>query len=56
MKLPIALVENSKRWNLLKSIISHLESKEVKKALARNGIKPVGKAIELKIVLSMFYR
>ncbi len=57
MRLPVIPVKGDERWELLSKIIDKLETRETKKALARNGITPVNKAIEfLKIIiLAMFY-
>ena len=57
MRLPIVPVEGDEKWDLLKKIIKKLETRDVKKALARNEITPVNKAIDiLKIViLTMFF-
>jgi len=56
MRLPVIPVKGDERWELLLKIIDNLETRETKKALARNGITPVNKAVEiLKIViLAMF--
>ena len=57
MKLPIYPVEGDEKWEILRKIIKKLESMEVKKALAREEITPVDKAIIiLKIViLAIFF-
>ncbi len=39
--------EGDEKWELLSKIIDKLESRETKKALARNGITPVNKAIKM---------
>jgi hypothetical protein len=57
MRLPVIPVKGDERWELLSKIIDRLETRETKKALARNKITPVNKAIEfLKIIiLAMFF-
>ncbi len=57
MKLLIVLVKSSKRWILLKDVNSHLESRRVKKTLARNRIKLIDKIMDMPklIVVLMFY-
>jgi len=57
MRLPVIPVKGDERWELLSKIIDKLETRETKKALARNGITPVNRAIEfLKIIiLAMFF-
>ena len=57
MRLPVIPVKGDEKWELLSKIIGKLETRETKKALARNGITPVNKAIEfLKIIiLAMFF-
>ena len=56
MRLPVIPVKGDEKWILLSKIIDKLET-ETKKALARNGITPVNRAIEfLKIIiLAMFF-
>jgi len=56
-RLPVIPVKGDERWELLSKIIDRLETRETKKALARNKITPVNKAIEfLKIIiLAMFF-
>ena len=57
MRLPVIPVKGDEKWELLSKIIDKLEKREAKKALARNKITPVNKAIEfLKIIiLAMFF-
>jgi len=57
MRLPVIPVKGDEKWELLSKIVDKLETKEAKKALARNKITPVNKAIEfLKIIiLAMFF-
>jgi hypothetical protein len=57
VKIPVIPVRGDEKWGLLSQIVSKLESREVKKALARNGITPVNKAVEFPkvIVLAMFF-
>ena len=57
MRLPVIPVKGDERWELLSKIIDKLETRETKKALARNGITPINRAIEfLKvIILAMFF-
>mgnify|MGYP000669201785 CR=1 FL=1 len=56
MRLPV-IQKGDEKWELLSKIIDKLEKREAKKALARNKITPVNKAIEfLKIIiLAMFF-
>ena len=57
MRLPIIPVKGDEKWELLSKIVDNLESRETKKALARNGITPVNKAIKLLkvIILATFF-
>ena len=57
MRLPVIPVKGDEKWELLSRIIDKLETRETKKALARNGITPVNKAIKLLkvIILAMFF-
>ena len=57
MRLPIIPVKGDEKWELLSRIIDKLESRKTKKALARNGITPVNKAIKLLkvIILAIFF-
>lgn len=57
MRLPVIPVKGDEKWELLSKIVDKLETREAKKALARNGITPVNKAIKfLKIIiLAMFF-
>jgi len=57
VKLPVIPVEGDEKWELLSKIVDKLETRETKKALARNKITPVNKAVEfLKIIiLAMFF-
>ncbi len=57
MRLPVIPVKGDEKWEILSKIMDKLETREAKKALARNGIAPVNKAIEfLKIIiLAMFF-
>ncbi len=57
MRLPVIPVEGDEKWELLRKIIDKLETREAKKALARNKITPVNNAIKfLKIIiLAMFF-
>ena len=57
MRLPVIPVKGDEKWELLSRIIDKLESRETKKALARNGLTPVNKAIKLLkvIILAMFF-
>ena len=57
MRLPVIPVKGDERWELLSKIIDKLETRETKRALARNKITPVNKAIEfLKvIILAIFF-
>ena len=55
--MPVILVRGDERWELLSKIIDKLESREAKKALARNKITPVNKAVKMLkvIVMAMFF-
>ena len=57
MRLTVYPVKGDEKWELLSKIIDKLETREVKKALARNGIIPVNKAVEILkiIILVMFF-
>jgi len=57
LRLPVIPVKGDEKWELLSKIIDKLEKREAKKALARNKITPVNKAIKfLKvIILAMFF-
>jgi len=57
MRLPVHPIKGDEKWELLSKIVDKLETREAKKALARNKITPVNKAIEfLKIIiLAMFF-
>ena len=57
VRLPVIPVKGDEKWELLRKIIDKLETREAKKALARNKITPVNKAIKfLKvIILAMFF-
>jgi len=57
MRLPVIPVKGDEKWELLSKVIDKPEKREAKKAMARNGITPVNKAIEfLKIIiLAMFF-
>ena len=57
MRLPVYPIKGDEKWELLSKIIDKLETRETKKALARNKITPVNKAIEfLKvIILAIFF-
>ncbi len=57
MRLPIILVKGDEKWELLSKIIDKLEIRGTKKALARNKITPVNKAIKMLkvIILAMFF-
>ena len=57
MRLPVIPVKGDERWELLSKIVDKLETREAKKALARNKITPVNKAIEILkiIILAMFF-
>lgn len=57
MRLPVIPVKGDEKWELLSKIIERLETRETKKALARNKITPVNKAVDfLKIIiLAMFF-
>ena len=49
-------VRGDEKWELLSKIVDKLEKREAKKALARNKITPVNKAIKLKvIILAIFF-
>ena len=54
MRLP---VKGDEKWEILSKIVDKLETRETKKALARNGITPVNKAIKLLkvVILAMFF-
>jgi len=41
MRLPVIPVKGDEKWELLSKIMDKLESREAKKALARNKITPV---------------
>jgi len=52
VRLTVYPVKGNEKWELLSKIIDKLETREAKKALARNKIAPVNKAIEfLKIII-----
>ena len=57
MRLPVHPIKGDEKWELLSKVIGKLETREAKKALARNGITPVNNAIKfLKIIiLAMFF-
>ena len=57
MRLPVIPVKGDERLELLSKIIDKLESREAKKALARNKITPVNKAVKMLkvIVMAMFF-
>lgn len=57
MRLPVIPVKGDDKWKILSKIVDKLESRETKKALARNGITPVNKAIKMLkiIILAMFF-
>jgi len=57
MRLPVYPIKGDERWELLSKIVDKLETREAKKALARNKITPVNKAIEILkiIILAMFF-
>jgi len=57
MRLPVYPIKGDERWELLSKVIDKLETRETKKALARNGITQVNKAIEILkiIILAMFF-
>ena len=57
MRLPVIPVKGDEKWELLSKIIDKLEKREAKKALARNKITPVNKAIEFikVIILAIFF-
>jgi len=56
MRLPVIPVKGDEKWELLSKIVDKLEKREAKKALARNKITPVNKAIKLKaIILAIFF-
>ncbi len=57
MRLPVISIRGDEKWEPLSKIVDKLKTRETKKALARNKITPVNKAIEfLKIIiLEMFF-
>ncbi len=57
MRLPIVPIKGDEKWELLSKIVDMLETRETKKALARNGITPVNKAIKILkvVILAMFF-
>ena len=57
VRLPVIPVKGDEKWEILSKIVDKLETRETKKALARNGITPVNKAIKLLkvIILAMFF-
>jgi hypothetical protein len=57
MRLPVIPVKGDERWELLSKVMDKLETRETKKALARNKITPVNNTIKfLKIIiLAMFF-
>jgi len=57
MRSPVIPVKGDERWELLSKVMDKLETRETKKALARNGITPVNNTIKfLKIIiLAMFF-
>ena len=57
MRLPVIPVKGDEKWEILSKIVDKLETRETKKALARNGITPVNKAIKLLkvVILAMFF-
>ncbi len=57
MRLLVIPVKVDEKWELLSKIVDMLETMETKKALARNGITPVNKAVKMLkvIILAMFF-
>ena len=57
VRLPVIPVKRDEKWEILSKMVDKLESRETKKALARNGITPVNKAIKMLkvIILAMFF-
>ena len=57
VRLSIIPVKGDEKWELLSKIVDKFESRETRKALARNGITPVNKAIKMLkiIILAMFF-
>jgi len=57
VRLPIVPIKGDEKWELLSKIVDMLETRETKKALARNGITPVNKAIKILkvVILAMFF-
>ena len=57
VRLPVIPVKGDEKWEILSKIVDKLETRDTKKALARNGITPVNKAIKLLkvIILAMFF-
>lgn len=52
MRLPVIPLKGDEKWEHLSKVVDKLETRETKKALTRNGIIPVNKAIEfLKIII-----
>ncbi len=52
VRLPVIPVKGDEKWELLSKIVDKLETRDTKKALARNGITPVNKAIKmLKVII-----
>ena len=57
MKLTVYPIKGDEKWELLSKVIDKIETRETKKALARNKITPVNKALEILkvIILAMFF-
>ena len=57
VRLPIIPVRGDEKWELLRKIVDKLETRETKKALARNKITPVNKAVKMLkvVILAMFF-
>ncbi|AIY91152.1 IS4 family transposase [Geoglobus acetivorans] len=57
MRLTVYPVKGDEKWEILSKIIDKLETREVKKALARNGIISVNKGVKILkiIILAMFF-
>lgn len=57
MRLPVIPAKGDEKWEILSKVIDKLEKRETKKALARNKVTPINKAIEILkvIILAMFF-
>jgi len=52
VKLTVYPIKGDEKWELLSEVIDKIETRETKKALARNKITPVNKPLEiLKVII-----